>query len=327
MTSSRTKWLLSILAILLLANGLYYLISTWGLITVHVKEAPLKDIVSSIERQGHISLVTNLDPERKVTMFVTKVPLMEALETLATITDSRWSLLYVIAPTQDKLQDGLKQVTLTDLPAEWKRVAVPLPPFVGVQLSEPVDPRLLRWRVEPPATTNLQDYLAQGALSADVTFLVPSEWNPAIPQPPATGLLPNVVQSLSSTANSTTREVFFLNEMRRPQRPPGEARPERPRDMWQNFDLARIDERIQQQIAQLPPEDQKEARESYDSRKAFFLSLATLTPEQRREKMIEFFQSPEAQERMESRDARRTPEQRASRNARYTQNRASIRGH
>lgn len=325
MNHSRTSWLFLVLALLVIGNGLYYLISNWGLITVHAKEVPLKDIVHSIERQGHVTLVTNFDPERKVNLYITKVPLTEALETLAASTDGRWSLLYVIAPTKDKLQDGLKQVTQAELPADWKRLATPLPPFITPQLPEPIDPRILRWRVEAPATTNLQDYLAQGSLSADVTFLFPVDWNPAIPQPPASGVLPNVIKSLSAAANAATKEVFFLSEMRRQPRPQGEPGQRPP--MWQNLDYARIDERVQQQLAQLPPEEQKEARASYDNNKAFFLSMENLTPEERRAKMRDFFQNPDMQDRMESRDARRTPEQRAARGARYVQTRAAAQGH
>lgn len=323
MARSRSSWLYLLLALLVLANVVYYFISGWGLITIHAQDQPLKDIVRSIERQGHATLVTNIDPERKVNMWVTRVPLLEALETLAAVTDSRWSLLYVLAPNGDKLQEGLAQITKPEPTPDWKRQAVPLPPFVNVQSAEPIDPRIMRWRVEAPATPNLQEYLTQGSLSADVAFYFPADWNPAIAKPPASDTIRNVVKNLASTVAGTNREVFFLSEMRRQPRPEGG---ERPREMWQGLDFSRIEERVQQQIAQLPQEEQKEAREAYDARKAFFTSLANLTPEQRREKMREFFQSPENQERMESRDARRTPEQRASRNARYTAGKAAAKG-
>lgn len=325
MPRSRSTWLYLLLALVIVANVLYYFISNWGLITVHAQGQPLKDIVRSIQQQGHVTLVTNLDPERKVDFWVTKVSITEALETLAAVTDSRWSLLYVVAPNADKLKEGLDQVTKAEPAPDWKRQAMPMPPFVSLQSSEPIDPRLLRWRVEAPATPNLQDYLAQGALSADVTFYSPTDWNPAIPKPPESGLIPSVVKKLSASVAGANREVFFLSEMRRQPRPEGGG--ERRRDMWQSMDLSRVEERILQQIAQLPPEEQKEARAAYDARKAFFASLANLTPEERREKMREFFQNDDNQDRMESRDARRTPEQRAARNSRYVQNRATVRGH
>lgn len=329
MPRTRNSWLLLIVGFLVVANVLYYLISGWGLITIHADNVPLKDIVRSIERQGHITLTTNVDLEKPIHMYVTKVPVIEALETLAAITDSRWSLCYVVAPNTAQLTDGLTQIKEPKLPETWKRVAVPMPPFLNGLVGGAADPRILRWRVEAPSTTNLQDYLAQGALSADLTFVIPADWNPAIAQPPPSGQAESVVKNLVSNLNGKYKEFFFLGENNR-----REFRGERPPDQrtggpaqMPTFDFVRIDERIQQQIAQLPPDEQKEAKDNYDKTKALFQSMATLSPEERRAKMREFFQNPDNQDRMESRDSRRTPEQRAARGARYVQNRAAVRGH
>ncbi len=156
MSRTRAAWLLSIFALLVLGNILYYLISNWGLVTVHVKDQPLKDVIHSVERQGHVTIATNVDLDQKITMYVTKVPLTDALETLGAITDSRWSLLYVFAPDKAKLADGMAQVTLPKPADEWKRVFVPVPTFALVSSDNPaapLDPRGMHWRVEAPSTT------------------------------------------------------------------------------------------------------------------------------------------------------------------------------
>jgi hypothetical protein len=44
------KWV-KLLALLIVANVGYYLYLNWGLVTVKVKDAPLKDVISSIEWQ------------------------------------------------------------------------------------------------------------------------------------------------------------------------------------------------------------------------------------------------------------------------------------
>jgi hypothetical protein len=57
--------------------------SDWGLITVRVHDVPLAQVIKSIERQGWVTLYTNIDPATPISMDVIKVPLPEAMETLA----------------------------------------------------------------------------------------------------------------------------------------------------------------------------------------------------------------------------------------------------
>jgi hypothetical protein len=72
-----------VLFILLVANIAYYICSNWGLITVKVSDKPLGLIIKSIERQGWVTIYSNIDPNLKVSMDVDHVPLAEAMETLA----------------------------------------------------------------------------------------------------------------------------------------------------------------------------------------------------------------------------------------------------
>jgi hypothetical protein len=333
MSKSRLTWLLSILCALVLGNLLYYLISGWGLITVHVKDVALKEVIRNIERQGHVSLVTNLDPELKISMYVTRVPLTDALETLAATSDSRWSLLYVVAPDKAKLSDGLSQVTAPAPADDWKRIFLPIPTFALLPAdtqSAPLDPRVMHWRVEAPSTPDLQTYLLQGSKSADVSFLIPADWNPSMPQTPGSGTVESVVNNIASMTNSRTKEFFYLQGRNRDfrQQAGGNNGSGRGMGFFTDPDLMqRLDERIQQQIAALPADEQPDAKARYDANKAFFQSLAGLTPEERRQKMLEYFQNPDNQDRMDSRDSRRSPQQRATRMSRYVQNRATVRGH
>ncbi len=73
----------AIIAFLMLANFVYYFFSDWGLITVKVQNKPLSQVIKSIEWQGWVKIYTNIDPDTKVSMYVDKVPLPEALESLA----------------------------------------------------------------------------------------------------------------------------------------------------------------------------------------------------------------------------------------------------
>lgn len=80
------KWLW-LLAGLVVANVAYYLYDNWGLVTVKVKDAPLSQVVRSIEWQAWVKIYTNLPPDSKVTMYADHVPLAEAMESLAANVD------------------------------------------------------------------------------------------------------------------------------------------------------------------------------------------------------------------------------------------------
>jgi len=73
----------AIIAFLLVANIVYYGFSGWGLITVHADNEPLGKVIKSIEWQGWVKIYSNIDSGATVSMYVDKVTLPEALETLA----------------------------------------------------------------------------------------------------------------------------------------------------------------------------------------------------------------------------------------------------
>jgi hypothetical protein len=73
----------AVFVVLLLANIIYYGFSGWGLITVKAREVPLGKVIKSIEWQGWVKIYTNLPLDTPITMSVYRVPLAEAMETLA----------------------------------------------------------------------------------------------------------------------------------------------------------------------------------------------------------------------------------------------------
>lgn len=73
----------SVLFALILANIIVQIWSNWGLITVKVTDAPLGQVIKSIEWQGWVKICTNVPLDTKVSMWVDHVPLAEAMETLA----------------------------------------------------------------------------------------------------------------------------------------------------------------------------------------------------------------------------------------------------
>src|SRR5438552_3856579 len=104
---SRNLWLVSLAVILVTGRIAWSIWSGWGLITVHAKAEPLGKVIAQIERQGGVTLRTDLKSDTQVTMNVEKVPLTEALETLATVTDARWRLAYFMADDKTKITSAI----------------------------------------------------------------------------------------------------------------------------------------------------------------------------------------------------------------------------
>ena len=159
---NRNRWLVLAVAFLLVANVVWHIYSRWGLITVHANPSPLSDVIRSIERQAGITLRTDLEVTTPVTMNVNRVPLSEALETLATVTDSNWRLTYVLAPNRADLANAVGTLTAGQKVEGWKTLYVPLRMMSGEGWTVP-DPRRDRWEVKEPAEKRAQAYLEQGA--------------------------------------------------------------------------------------------------------------------------------------------------------------------
>ena len=332
--------------VLLLGNVGYRVWAHWGLITVHVTDAPLPTVLRSIEKQGGIRLRTNLEPDKTVTMHVEKVPLSYALEVLANVADARVELGYFLAPTQPPIDALLAGLAAGEKTEGWQRFFVPLPPgAIGGADEGTSDPRLDRWEVKPAPEGTLQAYLAQAAKSVSARLEAPADWNPAISSAPKSGEIQEVMPRLAKAAGGTVEQVFLLTGRRRDAAPPtAESGPPEPvrralgmiagaaggDDAAAEKMLRAMGERMQAAIDQMPAEKRAKAQAEFDEGKKFFESMKDLTPEERRAKMEERMQDPATQEKffsgMAKRDAMKTPQQRTERFRDYLQTKQSKQG-
>ncbi len=328
----RNHWLPLVTLLLLVGYGGWSLWSHWGLITIHAESQPLAEIVRAIEKQGGVTVKTDLDPATLVRMHVEKVRLAEALETLSTLTDSRWRLAYIVGPDKGAIQTALGTFVAGQRVEGWKALSVSVP-----SLSEEVavlpDPRADPWEVKPAAESKLQSYLQQAARTVSAMFIYPENWNPDVAAPPKGGAIAQAVPRLTKAARGQYEEVFLLQRSGRGG-PEGGGDDEGPRfasfdgGRRSGFDRGGFDrdamvQRMQAEIAKLPADQRAAAQRELDERRKFFEGMRDLPPEQRAAKMEEFMNDPKVEERIEkaqsARDARRSPEQRAERGQKYRQ--------
>ena len=339
---NRHRFLILAALVLVLGNVGYRIWAGWGLITVNVTDAPLPTVIRSIEKQGGVSIRTNLEADKKITMHVKRVPLAYALEVLANMADARWELGYFLAPTKPPIDAFLAALAAGEKPESWQSFRVPLPGgMIGGVDEGTSDPRFDRWEVKPAPEGTLQAYLEQAAKNVSARFEAPRDWNPAISSAPKSGEIQDVIPRLAKAAGGKVEEVFFLTGRRRDPVALAENGPPEPvrralgmiaggaggDDAAMEKTMRAMGERMQAAIDQMPAEKRAKAQAEFDEGKKFFESMRELTPEQRRAKMEEKMQDPATQEKMFSgmakRDAMKTPEQRSDRFRDYIQNKQS----
>ncbi len=348
MPMNRQKALLGATILLVVSAIAYWIFSGWGLITVEVNGKPLSEVIRSIEKQGGIVLKTNMDVTKPVTMHVHKVPLTEALETLAEVTDSRWRLGYFFAADSGALKGVMEAIASGKRPEGWKRFEVPLfgKPGSLDDVVAPADPRRDTWAVNAPAEKTLQAFMKAASAGVSASFSCPEQFNPPVTKAPSSGEIRKAAPQLAKLAGAKVEEVFLLMG-----RPAGLAEGDRDRDRERGRgdddggpigfgggpprlrgssdggergsrpEMSMMRDRMLAEIAKLPAAEQATAKAEFEEREKLFTSLRDLPEEERRAKAEDYFSRPEVQDRMADRrmksDERKTPDQRIARYQKY----------
>lgn len=327
----RNHLLFIAIGLLIVGNIAWYFWNNWGLITIHAKGQPLGEVIRSIEKQGHVTVKTNMDLATPVQMDVTKVALAEAMETLSVVVDARgWRLTYFIGPDKATIDSALAGMGNRTRPEGWRNMYVPMMGIGQVHDVIP-DPRRDTWDVQPAPEANLHAYLEQAARHVSAGFVMPDKWNPTVAKAPSAGEISKTLPKLVKAAQGQYEEVFFLQGSRVAE---NDSRGRRgggggDDDARGNFS-ASMDERIRNEIKKLPADEQTAALQEHEARRSFFEGLRDLSPEDRDARIQAYMEVPENQERMENanaaRDARRTPQQRMQRGKQYLQRMSAARG-
>jgi hypothetical protein len=341
-----------IIALLILANIISYIWSNWGLITVKVTDAPLGQVIKSIERQGWVTIYTDMPADTKVSMWVDHVPLPEALESLTANVGGQWHLGFFAAPTSA----GVKQEILAfqsgnvgddtktysyptpmallssgsddnDLPASdpYKQVwpgyhAPPAPPV------PPADPNNPTASAQPAPTpdappTTLQDYLKAVAREADVWIMAPGSWAPTVPAPSANSSISHAVKSLVGSAHGAVQQAIVLRG-RQQRRGPGGGGGQRGGGFGGgDTGWASMEDRMRNVINGLPSDVQPGATAQLEQEIKFQQDVQAAPPDQRMTMMRQHFQN-----RMGQNNWRRSPDKRAQMYQRAVSNRQTARG-
>lgn len=323
-------FLLSGIAVVLAVVVVSRWISGWGLVTIHVKDAPVGKVISSIARQAHVRVESSLDPSKVVSMDVDKVPLAEALEVLAIRLDASWRAVFLTAPGKPDLEAAILQLRESGKISGWVTAYYP-DRWMGVPAEEQaMNPVSLEWKAEGPEL-ELTKLLDEAAQKTGVMTSLPKEWNPPVRKLPKPAAVGAVIGDLAGSVRGKVAAIYLVTARERGGRgdQPGpstetqaDATPRAtPRPEW-------IGQRQEARIRKLPPAKRAEAKKEMDEAKSFFASLKDLPPEERRAKIQERMRDPALAEKMDERrllrDSMMTAQQRIQRATSYISRKASI---
>lgn len=312
-------------------------VSQRGLVTLNYANAPLSQVIRSIERQGLVEIRTNAEPTTPVTIRLVRAPVAEAIETLAVRTDGDARLAYIAARTGDQITEALAAFGAGTNPGGWAVFSSGFARRLVFGDTSTLDPRLIEWKLSKGADRTLQALIDQGAQKTGALFAVPIDWNPTLASWPLSGRVGKVTADLVRTAKGKVREIFLLTVNRRydsPRQAEPDGRPGRTVFSEQRAERQEsaewTAERVQAQIALLPEDAQADARKNAEAAREFWESIRGLPDEERLAKIQEHMNLPEVQLRMDERsavrDAMRTPEQREQRYRNYIERKEQIKG-
>jgi hypothetical protein len=298
MNMTRSRLYLT-LVVLCIANFAWRIYAGWGLITIQADGASISTVLRSIEKQSGIQLRSNLSPETPVTMHVTKVPLLHALEVLAANTDTNWNVSYFSAPDRQSIETVIASISSGQQPEGWKRFSTFGPGMRGQgdDSEQGVsDPREEVWKPKVSTENRLHAYLEQAALMTSARFWAPETWNPNVTKAPGEDELEDAMPKLAKAAGGQAVEIFLLTS--RPQMresgsgeqesgPTRRARSGQRGEPLTEAQRQALEERALARIEQLPEEKRAAARAKHEERKKFREELSQLSPEERRAKMQE----------------------------------------
>ena len=311
----------------------------WGTITLDYENKPLGTVLRSFTKQSGLTVVTDLDEAKPITIHVIRVPVAEAMDALQAVAESRGRLLYLAAPNNTELQKAISLLPGKLESADWKTIEYRLP-FMFLGGSEDLprwrDPRQQTWNPTPPKENTLVSFFENAAQTTDIRIILPASWNPKIEKSVSSGPIASTLPSLTHKAGGTGKMVYLLPGPR-PDRSPDSGSSDRSSssDSWRRrssegpqLSPEAFATRLQSRLSGLSTDQAKEAQASMDESVKQYKEWLTLTPEEQEKKMQEIMQDPNRQQRGSDRFTRgmrmMSPQQRAQRYSRYNNRKETV---
>lgn len=276
----RLVWLRVVAALAIIAVIALLLATFFGprTITINARGWPLRAVVQAFEKQGRISVLTNVAADKPVTIYLQKVPVPVALQKLATAIGAEFRIGYILAPGRRQLSETAADWEVGAFQGAWYQLRSPI---VGAPREHPEN---AAWKVEPEPTATLDAYLRQGSVSTGLCFLLNGNPDSKIATPPKSGTMDKTVRRLAGASGLECEGHAMLIDLQRSDRGLGEEAPrpgeERTAESWP--EPAEIVKFLKNRIGEMPPDRRAEANEKIGEMEKLLDALKDHSPEERK---------------------------------------------
>jgi hypothetical protein len=326
------------LAVVLAVGLTWFGYAAWrasrNLVTLDVREAPLRVVLHLIEHQTWETILAHKDVDGKVTLKVKNAPLEEVLNILADQTSSRWTAVYPLYKSSRSLTSLQMVLQGESDPMEtcWTNLQTRPFGFRGGLFADNLrnENNLIN--------LNLQNKDLSIATLALARFsraqIVPEDGTEGTVQLTLRqATMDDAVRKLSKQINRRWTEYYAFQpggfgfgrggrqmagvggDTNAPPTngpPPWDGPPPEVRE--------RMQKQFEAQLETMTPEDKQKALEEQQRREQMFAEMRNLTPEQRRERFAQMANDPQRQQQMQNRMMsglkNTTPQQRVERDQR-----------
>lgn len=185
-----------------------------GLVTIDRENAPLREVLDLIEKQAGIEAITDADPEARVTLRVSRYPLMRALSSLASQVGATAYPAYYLAGDDGEIEDAWARFEAGggDGSGNWLAYYMPMPDFSamvpGVGAAPP--PHRSDWVSPDGGGDSLHEVLRRAAALQPVCFVAPKAYDPVVGEVPESGRVRRAVGRLAKESGGVAREAYVL---------------------------------------------------------------------------------------------------------------------
>lgn len=261
----------------------FLLARMWGprTITINAQEWPLAKAVASFERQGQISILTNVDLAKPVTLYLEKVPVPVALHKLAMAVGAEFRIGYIFAKTNRQITEAAARWEAGTFAGQWYQLR-------GIMIGPPKEhPQNALWEIKTEPGATLGAYLEQASISTGLCLALEGDPASPVPSPPRSGSMDAGLRRLARSSGMECRDYAMLIDMQKPSQEETLPRPGEKQDAASLPEPENTVSYLKGRLTEMPPERRAEAQQKIVQMEKLLQDLQSLPPEERKQRFFE----------------------------------------
>ena len=280
------------------------------LVTLHGKDIPVTDALKSFSKQTRRTILYPATLDQKVTLNLDRVPLEDALDVVAEQAELWQTRVFLLTSDSTRMKDLLARLSRQTEPPVLMRLA-----RTGRWENTGAgnrQPGLVTYKAD---TKSIDTAIAELNLATHSYFYFSGDFSGPVTLDWKNVPVREAAEQLASMTKSRATRLYQVFGRNRPQA--ADNRPSRASPFLPSEDILKWAQKTSEEIAALPPAEKAAAEEQWKAQQERMKEFASLTEEQRLDRMMQRFTSGNQEERLIRRLKNSTPEQRAKRYQRF----------